>query len=139
MESQEFEIFAKKLKELRAVEGLTQAKLAKKLNVSRSCLANYESRKRRPDDDMVKTIAEIFGVSVGYLTGKNQTPFPVDEGHEHDLDLSNILSSDGQLDISGVSPTAKIALIEFYNYLMDKAHTEPQEFKPFKKKSANDK
>lgn len=43
MSEKEFEIFAKRLKELRSVEGLTQAKLAKRLNVSRSCLANYES------------------------------------------------------------------------------------------------
>ena len=81
---------------------------------------------------MVRAIADYFGVSEGYLTGEKQMCFPVDENREYDIDLSNILSADGQLDISGVSPTAKIALIEFYNYLMDKTRNE---MKPKDKKT----
>ena len=132
MNEKEFKVFAKRLKELRSVEGLTQEKLANRLNVSRSCLANYESRKRKPDEEMVRAIADYFGVSEGYLTGEKQMCFPVDENREYDIDLSNTLSADGQLDISGVSPTAKIALIEFYNYLMDKTRNE---MKPKDKKT----
>ena len=130
MSEKEFEIFAKRLKELRSVEGLTQAKLAKRLNVYRSCLANYESHKRKPDEEMVRTIANYFGVSEAYLTGNKKTYFPIDDNRGHDLDIAEFLSSDGQLDISGVSPTAKIALIEFYNYLMDRSQHEKNEMNP---------
>lgn len=139
MNEKEFEIFAKRLKELRTVEGLTQAKLAKRLNISRSCLANYELQKRKPDAEMVRMIANHFGVSEGYLTGNKQTCFSVDENCERDFDFSNFLSSDGQLDISGVSPIAKIALIEFYHYLMDKSQNENGETDRNHKKVGNEK
>ncbi len=132
MTEKEIEIFAKRLKELRIVEGLTQEKLAKKLNISRSCLANYESCKRKPNEDIVSSIANYFGVNEGYLTGNKLTFFPIGDDKEFDVDLSDVLSSDGQLDISGISPTAKIALIEFYNYLMSRVqneHDEPDQTK----------
>lgn len=137
MNEKEFEFFAKKLKELRSVEGLTQANLAKRLNISRSCLANYESQKRKPDDEMVRTIADYFGVSECYLTGNKQTYVPADGNSERNFDFSNFILPDGQLDISGVSLTAKIALIEFYHYLMDKSKSDHNETDTSDKKAGN--
>lgn len=108
MSEKEFEIFAKRLKELRSVEGLTQAKLAKRLNVSRSCLANYESHKRKPDEEMVRTIANYFGVSEAYLTGNKKTYFPIDDNRGHDLELQNSCRLTASWTFLGFRPRPKL-------------------------------
>ena len=58
---------ASKLKRLRHLAGLSQADLAAKLNISRSCLANYENSKRMPDSVMTAYISRYFGVSEEYF------------------------------------------------------------------------
>jgi len=107
-------IFAKRLRSLRVTAGLTQAKLAKRLNISRSCLANYESCNRIPDDEILAHIAKHFGVSVAYITGDTNIHFSNDYV---DDDIFFKVIPNGQLDLTDVSPAAKIALIEFYCYL----------------------
>ena len=59
-----------KLKELRQQFGLTQNKLAEKLNISRSTIAMYETNASEPDFATVEKIAELFNVSVDYLLGR---------------------------------------------------------------------
>lgn len=110
--------FANRLKQLRAFEGATQEELSQKLNVSRSCLANYETCRREPHEDMIRSIAEYFGVCETYLTGGAPAAIA---GSEEDIDSAALLSEDGQLDISDISIAGKIALIEFYHYLNDRA------------------
>ncbi|MBR4874585.1 MAG: helix-turn-helix transcriptional regulator [Clostridia bacterium] len=117
MSTEEFECFARRLKELRAVEGLTQKELSKRLNISRSCLANYELCTRRPDDDIIRSVAEYFSVTVGYLLGKKEVFYSIGDASDKELDYSDIISVDGMLDVSKLSAVGKIALIEFYNYL----------------------
>ena len=62
-----------KLKELRQQFGLTQNKLAEKLNISRSTIAMYETNASEPDFATVEKIAEIFNVSIDYLIGRDVT------------------------------------------------------------------
>lgn len=57
------------IRKLRKQMSITQAQLAEKLGVSQSTVASWENGTRRPDLDMIPTLASIFGVSVNDLYG----------------------------------------------------------------------
>ncbi|MCK8827128.1 helix-turn-helix domain-containing protein [Natroniella acetigena] len=57
----------RRLKKLRKEAELTQAKLAKELNIGESTISLYESGNREPDYQILKRIADYFNVSVDYL------------------------------------------------------------------------
>lgn len=61
--------FGKKLKQLRTEAGLTQADLAKKLNVTKAVVSYYELQERTPSPDVLAKLAIIFHVSADYLLG----------------------------------------------------------------------
>jgi len=61
-----------RLKELREKNGYTQETLAEKLGTSRSRIANYEQGVRQPDFKMQEMIADLFGVSIDYLFGREE-------------------------------------------------------------------
>ena len=52
------------LKAARVNAGFVQAEAARRLNISKSTLANYEKYKTIPDMEMGKRIAELYGLSV---------------------------------------------------------------------------
>lgn len=52
------------LKAARVNAGLTQSEAAKELNISKGTLANYEKYKTKPDIEMSKKIAELYGTTV---------------------------------------------------------------------------
>lgn len=111
------EAFANKLKHLRLAAQISQTNLAKDINVSRSCLANYESGKRFPSADILDIISNYFRVSVDYLLTP-QSSVLLEKDYNSDLtQLLKEVSAKGKLDISNISPLAKIALFEFYNFL----------------------
>ena len=59
--------FSKKLKELRSEKGISQAKLAADIHISRSAVAKWENGLGLPSDESLKMLAEYFGVGVGEL------------------------------------------------------------------------
>lgn len=61
--------FADRLKELRKENGWTQDELAEKLGISRSAVGMYEQGRREPDFEMLDLAADVFDVSVGFMTG----------------------------------------------------------------------
>lgn len=61
----------KKLRELRISEGLTQQALADKLNISRVNYTRYETNKVRPDYETLITIADLYGISLDELFGRD--------------------------------------------------------------------
>ena len=61
--------FSQQLKELRTEEGLSQAKLASKLNVSKSSISFWENGQGEPTIYSIILIAQFFGVSIDYLLG----------------------------------------------------------------------
>lgn len=70
-------MFAERLKQLRKKYGVTQEQLASVIGVERSSIGKYEGKSRViPSDDIKYRIAEFFNVSVDYLLGKTDTPFP---------------------------------------------------------------
>ena len=79
----------KKLKNLRTDKDMTQAVLAKKLNLTKSVISAYENDLRLPSYDVLIQIAKIFRVSTDYLLG---------------------LDSPSGVDLSGLSEEEKIAV-----------------------------
>lgn len=63
-----------RLKYLRNSERLTQAEMAKKIDVARTTYAMYEQNKREPDNEILQRIADYFDVSIDYLFGRTNEP-----------------------------------------------------------------
>ena len=59
---------------LRKSKHLTQVELAKRLNISQSTLAMYESEKRDPSTEMLIKIADYFNVSTDFIMGLDKNP-----------------------------------------------------------------
>lgn len=66
--------FAKRLKELRVARGVSQAKVAKEIGVSRYAVYAYEKEKSAPSLEGLVALADYFGVTVDYLLGHSDTP-----------------------------------------------------------------
>lgn len=56
-----------KLKTLRIAHHMTQADVAKRLNVARSTIAGYETKSRQPSHENLTALATLFNVSIDYL------------------------------------------------------------------------
>lgn len=67
------------LQRARKIKGLTQAQVAKLINVDRSTYTRYESGEIQPDNDKLRKLAAIFESSSDYLLGINQIGDPM--GH----------------------------------------------------------
>lgn len=64
--------FGNILKKLRQDKNLTQEELAKKINSSRSNIANYENDKNMPSVEVLDKLSEIFHCSTDFLLGKSE-------------------------------------------------------------------
>lgn len=62
-------MFSSRIKELRISTGLNQVNFAKKLNVTKQSVSNWENGNIQPSIDMLVKIATIFSVSADYLLG----------------------------------------------------------------------
>ncbi len=65
------EKFGDRLKELRIKNNLSQRELAKKLNISKTAINYWEKGLRTPTLDVVINIADYFGVTLDYLSGRD--------------------------------------------------------------------
>ena len=68
--------FGNILKKLRQDNNLTQDELAKKIDTSRSNIANYENGKNMPSVDILEKIAKLFDCTTDYLLGKSDIRNP---------------------------------------------------------------
>lgn len=59
--------FCDRLKELRAAKGVSQAKLAADIHISRSAVAKWENGLGLPNDASLKLLCEYFGVTIEEL------------------------------------------------------------------------
>ena len=58
---------AKNLKELRTLSGLTQGELAERINYSDKAVSKWERGESLPDVQILKQLADMYGVSVDFL------------------------------------------------------------------------
>lgn len=69
------QIIAKNIIELRRRDGITQAGLAERLNYTDKAVSKWERGASVPDITVLKTIADLFGVTVDYLiTDEHSAP-----------------------------------------------------------------
>lgn len=74
------QIIAKNIASLRQTSGMTQLELAEKLNYSDKAISKWERGDSIPDVIVLKTIADLFSVSLDYLLEEDHTaPQPVAE------------------------------------------------------------
>jgi len=59
------------IKDLMKLNKITQAELAKKLNVTQASVSRYLSGSMQMDIDTLEKISSIFGVTIDYLMGKD--------------------------------------------------------------------
>ncbi len=90
--------FAEKLKTLRKQAGMSQEKLAEKLNVSRQAVTKWETEAGIPDIENIMAVSALFGVSIDVLLGNEQvavkqqdylfesvTEYDIDEPKRYDM------------------------------------------------------
>ena len=113
------ENFAKNLRLLRKLRGITQSELAQAINTTRSCISNYENDTRQPDGETIEIIASYFDVSTDYLLGRSSVRMSIrTEAELRELEeISNELHSITRLDLRGVSNKVKCAVLEYYDFL----------------------
>lgn len=58
------------IKKLRIQNGLNQVELAKRLNVSKQCVSNWENDNVLPSITMLTQLADFFHVSTDFLLGR---------------------------------------------------------------------
>lgn len=68
--------FGNILKKLRQDNNMTQDELAKKIDTSRSNIANYENGKNMPSVDILEKLSKLFDCTTDYLLGKSDIRNP---------------------------------------------------------------
>ena len=66
--------FSDILVKLRKQDGLTQVEAAKRMGITRSALAMYETGKREPDFETLELIADFYNVNMDTLYGRGPAP-----------------------------------------------------------------
>ena len=67
------EILATRLRTCRKEKGLTQGQVAIYCDITEKAYQNYELMTREPKLEILVRIAELYGVSLDYLTGRTET------------------------------------------------------------------
>lgn len=65
--------FGTNLRRIRLERGYTQEELAKKVQTSRSNIANYEVDKNKPSVEILNKLSEALGVTSDVLLGKSES------------------------------------------------------------------
>lgn len=66
------EILSQRLKECRKAKGLTQIQVATYCDITEKAYQNYELMTREPRIGILVRIADLYGVSLDYLTGRSE-------------------------------------------------------------------
>ena len=93
-----------KISDLRKNKGLSQEKLAELMDVSRQAVTKWESGKANPDTENLIRLAEIFGVSLDELCGKEaEKPKKINYAMGHILCLLSVLILTAYCVIGGIT------------------------------------
>lgn len=61
--------YSQRIKELRMLHGWTQDELARRILVTKSAVSQYEHGRRRPDQETLLALCDVFNVGADYLLG----------------------------------------------------------------------
>ena len=67
-------MLSKRINELRTALGWSQVELARRLQISKQTVSNWENDNIQPSVDMLLRLARVFGVSTDYLLGLEEVP-----------------------------------------------------------------
>ena len=108
-----------RIQKLRKENKLTQQELAKKINLSHPQLVRYENKDVQPPADVLKKIANIFGVSIDYLVNG-----------ENDQKAKETLQDDALLNqfkkISGLSKDKKNIVMDLIDAYLFRSQVQQQ-------------
>lgn len=112
------------IKSYRLEMGMTQDKLAKRLGISRACLANYEAGLRCPDRNTLSRLAKLFNVSIERLTGqgdsitvlKEEEIIACEQRKKETEGYGNIIN------LNKVDFFSRIEIIDYFKYLQEKSN-----------------
>ena len=68
--------YSERIKELRTQMHWSQQDLADRLDLSKQTISQYERGVRKPDQDNLIALCDIFNVSTDYLLGKRNCALP---------------------------------------------------------------
>lgn len=118
--------FAKRLKHLRQLGGVTQKELAEYLRVGKTTISNYETGYSSPDLETLNRLADYFQVSIDYLMGRTDQRNPKDPDLPYEFISpeeavkfileQNVIMGFGGFDIDKMDDDEKI---EFANELLN--------------------
>lgn len=63
-------VFGERLRELRLENEIGQVELAKRINVSKGIISFWENGLREPTMSNLISLADVFGVTLDYLVGR---------------------------------------------------------------------
>lgn len=113
-----------RLRTLRLRAGKSQADIAGLLNITREAYSMYENGKRQPSFDTLIVLADLYAVSMDYLFGRTDNPFPAKETTDEERML---LSSFQTTDDRGRQLFLALAKFEYNRQASErkpKAHTQ---------------
>lgn len=67
-------MLSRRIHELRTALGWSQVELAKRLQISKQTVSNWENDNIQPSVDMLVRLSRLFGVTTDYLLGLEDTP-----------------------------------------------------------------
>ena len=94
-------IIAENIVALRKNSGYTQIELAEKLNYSDKAVSKWERGESVPDISVLKSIADLFGVTVDYLITADHDPSELERDAEYELRLKKKKRTQGM--VTGMS------------------------------------
>lgn len=122
-----------RLKELRQEKGLSQQALGKEIGVSYRTIQNWENGVNSIKQDKAQTLANFFGVHIGYLLGYSLSrehmlvalePYTVDEDSDDNFDydaytaLSEVL---GDKNLEKIKNTVSVELKNSFGHYFEEA------------------
>lgn len=87
--------FGERLKKLREKNNMTRDELAKVLRLTYSAVSKYETGIRKPDQDILIELADLFNVTTDYLLGRTAIPTSPDK-YPNDYKIYQIIENLGQ-------------------------------------------
>ncbi|MBR1598413.1 MAG: helix-turn-helix transcriptional regulator [Lachnospiraceae bacterium] len=79
-----------RIKTLRTLRNLSQVELAKKLNVSKQSVSNWENDNILPSVEVVKQLAEFFSCRTDYLLGLEDDKNYIEVNGLNDIQLVHV-------------------------------------------------
>lgn len=105
------ETLSERLFRLRNENNLTQEQAAEAVGISRVALTRYENGQRMPKMNIVDSLAKIYGVSIDYLMGREETT-------EQSLSAPDPTTSEGLELLSRLNEDQLDRAIEYMRFLL---------------------